>query len=280
MKKRVITAIIGIAIISAVIYFGKEVYDFVIALCASFATYEIYEAFRTKGFKPSYFAGYTACAFLFFGSIEYWDRRVWKWLRNIILFVDINIILYISLLMMFCFIILGKGRYTVADMAVTILGAFYICYLFWFLIMTRNLYAGELTVLFVFLGAVATDTFAYIIGKNFGKHKLIPQISPNKTVEGAIGGALACLVVFIVYGTTIFNRFAYYNPMWQYALMGLLCGVIAQVGDLAASCIKRYCGIKDFGNILPGHGGILDRMDSIILISPVIYTMLKIMHKM
>ena len=279
MKRRVISGIFASAIACVAIFSGKEIFDVACSLLAAVAVYEVFEAFRAKGFKPTYFAGYSACACLLLGSIEYWDRRVWKWLRDIIMFVDIRLVLYLSLLMMFCFLIFGNSRYTVADLSVTILGAFYICFLFWYLIMARNLRFGEYAVWFVLLGAVVTDTSAYFVGTKFGKHKLIPKISPNKSVEGAVAGLVGCVAAFMLYGALVFDRFAYQNPLWQYAMMGVLCGAVAQVGDLAASCIKRYCGIKDFSQILPGHGGILDRMDSVILISPLIYIMLTVMYK-
>jgi phosphatidate cytidylyltransferase len=200
-------------------------------------------------------------------------------LRRIILFVDIRLLLYVSLLLMFCFMITGIGKYTVADLSVTILGAFYICFLFWYMIMLRNLRFGEYAIWFVAIGAVATDTGAFVTGKLIGRRKLIPRVSANKTVEGAIGGAIACVLVITLYGALFFNKMAYESPAWQYVLMGLACGVVAQIGDLAASCIKRYCGIKDFGKIIPGHGGILDRMDSAILISPLIYIIMTVMEK-
>ena len=100
-----------------------------------------------------------------------------------------------------------------------------------------------------------------------------------KTVEGAIGGAVASVLAVTLYGTLVFDRLAYANPIWQYIVIGAACGVVAQIGDLAASCIKRYCGIKDFGKIIPGHGGILDRMDSALLISPLVYLLLTAMLK-
>ena len=279
MKRRVITGLCAssVAIIMAVS--GKEIFDLGCSLLAAIAVYEVFEAFRARGFKPAYFAGYTACLCLFLGSIEYWDRRVWRWLHRIILFVDIRILLYLSLLMMFFFLITGIGKYSVSDLAVTILGTFYICFLFWYLIMARNLHAGEYAVWFVVFGAVATDIAAYFIGTYFGRHKLIPEISPKKTVEGAAAGALACVLVIVLYGVFVFDRFGYKNALWQYAIMGAMCGIVAQIGDLAASCLKRYCGIKDFGKILPGHGGILDRMDSIILISPLVYLLLTVFEK-
>ena len=279
MNRRIISGVILLILACLIIIARKEIFDAACSLLAAAAVYEVFEAFRAKGFKPAYFAGYIACACIFLGSIEYWDRRVWKWLRDIIMFMDIRLLLYISLLMMFVFLITGNGKYTVADLAMTILGTFYVCFLFWYLMLTKNLRGGSFAVWFIMLGAVATDTFAYFGGHWFGKHKLIPQISPNKTVEGAVTGALACVIVFVLYGYFVFNRFVYYSPLWQYILMGLVCGVVAQIGDLAASCIKRYCGVKDFGKIIPGHGGILDRMDSAILLSPLVYSILILMEK-
>lgn len=279
MKRRVISGIFVAAAICLIIFSGKEIFDVACSLLCAMAVYEMFEAFRKKGFKPIRIAGYIACLCIFLGSVEYWDRRLWKWLHDIILFIDIRLLLYVSLLVMFGFLIFKTGKYTVADLSVTILGAFYVCFLFWYLIMTRNLRSGEYAVWFIFLGAVATDTFAYLIGRAFGRTKLIPQISPNKTVEGAIGGALACVAVFILFGTLVFDKYAYPNPMWQYAAMGAACGVVTQIGDLAASCIKRYCGIKDFGKIIPGHGGILDRMDSAILVSPLVFMIMTVMDK-
>jgi phosphatidate cytidylyltransferase len=258
---------------------GKEIFNVACLLFAAIAVYEVFDAFGKKGFKPVHAAGYIACVCVFLGAIEYWDRRVWGWLRSIILFVDIRFLLYLSLLLMFIFLITGVNKHTVADLAVTILGTFYICFLFWYLIMTRNLRAGEYAVLFVLLAAVSTDTGAFFVGTYFGKHKLIPEVSPNKTVEGAIGGALSCVLVVTLYGMLVYNKISTQNPIWQYIVMGATCGIIAQIGDLAASCLKRYCGIKDFGKIIPGHGGILDRMDSAILLSPLIHMLLTVMEK-
>lgn len=279
MRRRIVSGIFVAVVICLIILSGIEIFDLACSLLAAIAIYEVYEAFRIKGFKPIYIAGYIACACIFLGSIDHWNRFEWGWLRRIITFVDIRLLLYLSLLVMFCFIIFRTGKYTVADISVTILGAFYVCFLFWYLMMTRTLRAGQYAVWFIFLGSVVTDTFAFFIGRFFGKTKLIPEISPKKTVEGAVGGALACVIVFVLYGVLIFDKYAYPNPFWQYAIMGFACGIVAQIGDLAASSIKRYCGIKDFGKIIPGHGGILDRMDSAILISPLVYVMITVIDK-
>ena len=279
MKLRIISGVVACAVVALIIISGKEIFDVACLLFAIAAVYEVFGAFGKKGFKPVNVAGYIACVCVFLGSIEYWDRRVWGWLRSIILFVDIRFLLYLSLLLMFIFLITGVNKHTVADLAVTILGTFYICFLFWYLIMTRNLRAGEYAVLFVAIAAAATDTGAYFVGTFLGKHKLIPEVSPNKTVEGAIGGVIFCVLAVTLYGTLAYNSISGQNPAWQYVVMGAACGVVAQIGDLAASCLKRYCGIKDFGKIIPGHGGILDRMDSAILLSPLIHIILTVMEK-
>ena len=122
----------------------------------------------------------------------------------------------------------------------------------------------------VFLGAWICDTFAYFTGVLIGKHKLIPEISPKKTIEGSIGGIIFTIIGFIVYGL-IMNSFFEAQLSYVYlAILGLALSVVSQVGDLIASAIKRQYSIKDFGNIFPGHGGVLDRFDSVMLSAPVL----------
>ena len=118
----------------------------------------------------------------------------------------------------------------------------------------------------VFIIAFSTDTFAYFVGSSIGKHKLIPKVSPNKSIEGSIGGVLGCLILTLIY-------FKYINlPISIVAVLFIIVASISgQVGDLIASKIKRVTGIKDYAKILPGHGGILDRFDSTILVIPFVY---------
>lgn len=116
-----------------------------------------------------------------------------------------------------------------------------------------------------------SDTFAYFTGRFFGKHKLTPILSPKKTVEGAVGGVIGSLIAGIVFGTIVGSRSGDYQMIGAFALITPIGSVIAQLGDLAASGIKRDHGIKDFGKCIPGHGGIMDRFDSVILITPVMY---------
>ena len=112
---RVISGVFAFIIALLVIFAGIEIFDAACFLIAALAVYEIFEAFRAKGYRPVYFAGYAACICMFIGSIEYWDRHVWQWVLNIVQFIDIRAILYLSLLLMFCFLITGIGKYTVAD---------------------------------------------------------------------------------------------------------------------------------------------------------------------
>lgn len=120
----------------------------------------------------------------------------------------------------------------------------------------------------IFIGAWVTDTFAYFSGYFLGKHKLIPSVSPKKTVEGAIGGSLATTIVYGVYGWFMAGDV---KTTVILVAVGLIASVISQLGDLSASLVKRHWGIKDYGNLFPGHGGVLDRFDSILAVSAFLY---------
>ncbi len=130
---------------------------------------------------------------------------------------------------------------------------------------------GKLLVFLPFLCAWMPDTFAYFSGLLFGKHKLCPSISPKKTVEGAIGAVVGCVIITMAFGLVLNNVYGRSINYLLLLVLSVFCGVIAQLGDLSASLIKREYGIKDFGNLIPGHGGILDRIDSLIFVAPLVY---------
>ena len=130
---------------------------------------------------------------------------------------------------------------------------------------------GEYLYLLAFLGAWVTDVFAYFTGVLLGKHKLIPDVSPKKTVEGAIGGVVFCTLSFVGFGL-LYNHFWAADgektiPLVAMAIVGFLVSIVSQVGDLSLSLLKRKYGIKDFGKIFPGHGGVMDRFDSVLAVS-------------
>lgn len=167
--------------------------------------------------------------------------------------------------------ILFRGRQPyIANVATTVLGMIYCGWLPLHLAFLRNLSCerfndGLVFLVMLLISVILTDTGCYYVGCNFGKHKLAPIISPNKTIEGSIGGIICAIIGSMVIGW-------YIGLEWYLsATIGLICTVFAQIGDLCESLIKRDAGVKDSGDILPGHGGFLDRCDSYILTIPVMY---------
>lgn len=136
---------------------------------------------------------------------------------------------------------------------------------------------GKFYILICFILAFSADTGAYFVGRAWGKHKLAPVISPKKTVEGAIGGILSAIVVLELYGLILSHFFRYHVTYWYGIVYGLLGAVVSIVGDLTFSVIKRQVGIKDYSNLIPGHGGILDRFDSMITVAPLVEILLHVL---
>lgn len=133
---------------------------------------------------------------------------------------------------------------------------------------------GFYLVWLVFLCSWGSDTCAYCVGVLFGKHKMAPKLSPKKSVEGAIGGVVGAALLFVLYTQLVINPFSagWYNLHWIGAMcLGAVGALVSMIGDLAASAIKRDHDIKDYGNLIPGHGGIMDRFDSVIVAAPLIF---------
>ena len=129
---------------------------------------------------------------------------------------------------------------------------------------------GLALVFLAFIGAWIPDTAAYFVGCMIGKHKLIEAISPKKTIEGSVGAIVGSVVGFLLYGALL-SSMGYYVDFFGLVILSLLCGVVAQLGDLSASLIKRTYQAKDFSNLIPGHGGLLDRVDSLFFVAPIVY---------
>lgn len=179
------------------------------------------------------------------------------------------IILVVSILSL-SITVLKSERYTYRDAAITIMAVIYITASLYHIYLIRALDNGNKLVWLAFIGAWATDTFAYFCGKFFGKNKLIPKVSPNKTVEGAIGGILGCGILTGLYGVIVLDINST-TALLILIFIGFITSIFSQLGDLSASIIKRNCNVKDYGNVIPGHGGILDRFDSILFTSPIVY---------
>ncbi|HET7521999.1 MAG TPA: phosphatidate cytidylyltransferase [Bacillales bacterium] len=175
--------------------------------------------------------------------------------------------LLIALLLLLAFTVLSKNMFHFDKSAFIILSVLYVGFGFHFLVEARVLDNGLNVLFFILLAIWSTDSGAYFAGRAVGKRKLWPDISPNKTIEGALGGIAAALAVAVLYEWF----FPVYESIWASVAAGLVIAIFGQLGDLIESAFKRHYGVKDSGAILPGHGGILDRCDSWLLVFPVLH---------
>ncbi|MBQ7294114.1 MAG: phosphatidate cytidylyltransferase [Clostridia bacterium] len=185
------------------------------------------------------------------------------------------VICMVVVLYLMAVLVFSRKKISVSDVAISFFSSFYVTVGFSSIILLHDCsYGGPYTYLLIFIGAWITDIFAYFCGRLFGKHKLIPEISPKKTVEGSIGGTLFTGVAFVIFGL-VGNHFGF-NDVQSYIklfVFGIIAALVAQIGDLCMSALKRHYDVKDFGKIFPGHGGMLDRFDSIIAVSTVLLVM-------
>lgn len=163
-------------------------------------------------------------------------------------------------------------KYKTEEVTVTYFGVFYVAVTLSYLYQVRAMADGRYLVWLIFLSSWGCDTCAYCVGKLFGKHKMAPVLSPKKSIEGAIGGAAGAALLAFAYAAIFGGRMSEIrDPQLTCTAACAIAAVISQIGDLAASAIKRNHGIKDYGNLIPGHGGILDRFDSMLFTAPAIY---------
>ncbi|RQD75820.1 MAG: phosphatidate cytidylyltransferase [Candidatus Syntrophonatronum acetioxidans] len=260
LKKRVLSGLIGALVALLFIYIGGLWYFFIVAALALLSLEEYYN-FSLKGnyYFPRNFSFLTALIYLY------------------LLYIQFPLILEISPLIIFlplCIYFLFQDRFKLRDLTFATWGFIYIIWFFGFLLALRFLPQGLSYTMLLFVSIWINDTAAFFTGSYLGKNKLLPRISPNKTVEGSIGGVLATsLFVLIVRGYLDLGLFT--------ALMlGFLISLSGQLGDLLESALKRHLELKDSGEIIPGHGGILDRFDSILLSAPLFYFYIKFLKQM
>lgn len=259
--KRVVSALIAAIILITILLFPyKIMVNIAVAVASIIALYEIYSSFHFIKNRALCFLGYLSA--ILFAFYEYTSER------TIVVFILLFIV-SISV----TFLVL-RHHTTIHEVSVMFFLTVYFCYLLSRVITVRNMPNGEVYVWLIFFGAFMTDTGAYFSGTYFGKNKLCPDISPKKTIEGAIGGTLFTGIVFLVLGLCYEAITGVQVHMISLVILGLLCAVFAQLGDLFASVIKREGGIKDFGSIMPGHGGIFDRLDSVLFVAPLIHAFL------
>jgi phosphatidate cytidylyltransferase len=250
---RVATAAVGIPIVLAVNYLGGWVFASAIGVVAALSTVELYSLFRKVDFAPALLLGVPAAmAFAVLPALMRGTDEGW-------------VALLVALLVVTgaYFLAPGSDRKRLLDWCLTIMGSLYVGLLLGQLTLLRGWTHGAWWVVLVFLATWAYDTGAFFSGRLFGSRPFMHHISPNKTVEGVQGGLLLSSLAGLA-GVPAIGL----SP-WQGILLGLVVGVAAQVGDLVESMIKRQTGAKDSGTIIPGHGGLLDRIDSLLFTATV-----------
>lgn len=253
LAQRVITAVVGVPILLAALFFGGLAWFLVVAALTLVGLWE-FGAMGGPGLFPDYLV-VSGLSFLMvtYSGIDGTKLLLWLALQ----------LLYFLLRASF------SGMRNFAS-AANLLGVLYVAVLYSFMVLVRQEYGAAWT-LFGFLATWATDTGAYFGGIKYGHRKLAPRISPNKSVEGALFGLLGGIVAGVVFALATQK-----SPL-QLALVSLVLSICAQVGDLVESALKRERAVKDSGSILPGHGGILDRFDSLSFVFPVLYTLLTLL---
>ncbi len=179
------------------------------------------------------------------------------------------------LVMMACYVI-AYPKYNSDHMTMLLFGLIYVTTMLSFVFKVRYVENGIILVWLIFIGSWGSDTCAYCVGKLIGKHKMPSKLSPNKTIEGCVGGVLGAALIGFIFAAILFDDRALW---WQVPVIAAVSAVISQIGDLTASAIKRNKDIKDYGKLIPGHGGILDRFDSVIFIAPIVFYLVKFMIK-
>ncbi len=265
MKVRTITGAVITALFAVPCIFSKYiVYPIVIALLAVIA---VFEMLRTLGMEkryaiavPAYILAASAPVGTFFARDLAGDMRGY--------FEMVLLALSVYLLYLLGFAVTRRGKLLFSEVSGAFTSMLYIIASFTALAGLRYIENGVYIFVIVFISSCVCDIFAYFTGYLFGKHKLIPEISPKKTVEGAIGGTIFALLGLMLYGFILDKTVSALNVNYAVlAIYGAALAIVGQFGDLIASLIKRERGVKDYGKLFPGHGGVLDRFDSMMPIS-------------
>jgi len=274
LLKRVMFAIPALVLLFCVVFFGGLFARIVVSLVGLLCMYEMMHVLSADGARPVKIVAYLFAA-LSWPAYEF----VGDWWRFGGGFWALCAMLVLAVMVIFLVLVIDKR--TADDGIRTVYALIYPGLFFAFLLAIicikdpgavnpMQSMAARFMFLITFVGAALTDTFAYFGGMIFGKHKLAPEISPKKTVEGAvIGGVFGALGVLLM-GVLFQDFFGLHVRAWLYGILGAALGIFSQVGDLTASIIKRQFGVKDYGNIMGAHGGAMDRLDSAIFISPIV----------
>jgi len=258
LKQRIITAIIAAALFIPFVVYGKLPFAVLIYVMAAIGMFEM---LRMKGIPLFSVPGVLGELALF--SLLLPD----KWASIITEATKYSKVelMFIFVILLLVYSVIVKNKFTFDDVAFVTMSAIYVGLGFYYFIETRN--AGLEYVIFALLIVWTTDSGAYFTGRKLGKNKLWPEISPNKTVEGFLGGIIIA-VIFAIGMQMIVPVASNYGTL---IIVTIIASIFGQMGDLVESAIKRHYDVKDSGNLLPGHGGILDRFDSLLFVLPLLH---------
>lgn len=265
MLARILTGVVGIPLAILLVFLPNKI-PFAGAICivSIIAVLELYEGAKRIGARPIKWAGLLAVALFVVSALTYERETIGS---------VFPAALTMFLMLSFCVEFFRKHRAPLLNVGITVFGAIYVGWLISHIVVLRNIpglilisgrqtEVGSWLVMMTFVGTWACDTSAYFIGKAFGKHKLAPKLSPNKTLEGSAAGLLGSIISTIIMGIVI------KLPIGHSIALGCIFGVLCQLGDLSESAVKRELNIKDFSKLVPGHGGMLDRFDSLLFTAP------------
>lgn len=255
MKKRVLSAIAALLIMVPIVFHGGLIYALTIYVLSMIGLFEFLHVKNSHKEIPSFimFISYIVMTLFVLGNIQNKDVVFsinYQVLVGLFLVFSIPAVLYHE-----------RSKYSIVDSFYFIGGIFFLGTSFSLLITLRNISLN--LIMYLFIITIITDTYAYLVGRLIGKTKLLETISPNKTLEGMIGGTVVGVFVGTLFYHTVVDSLL---PLYIVIIMTVFLSVLGQFGDLFFSAIKRYYKTKDFSNIMPGHGGILDRFDSIIFV--------------
>ncbi|GIO26185.1 phosphatidate cytidylyltransferase [Ornithinibacillus bavariensis] len=265
MKQRILTAIVALILFIPFVIYGGWPFAVAIYLLATIGLTELLKMHKVEW---NSFPGLLAIIFLWLLLYPATNG-----IHNINLATSTaeNIVLFVLLLL--AYTVLLKNKFTFDDVGFILLAVLYVGMGFFYFLETRNAVNGLAQIFFTLILIWSTDTGAYFTGRAIGKHKLWPEISPNKTIEGAIGGIILASIVGVIFHLIFPFPFSIVTVI----IISIVVSVFGQIGDLVESAFKRHYNVKDSGKILPGHGGILDRFDSAIFVFPVLQFILQLL---
>ena len=255
---RLISGIILLVITILFVTLGGDVLFASLIIISLIGMMELYRVIKVHNKMPG-IVGYLV-AIIYYGLL-------YKGKTEYLMMLVVLFMMTLLIIMVFRF-----PDYKIDNMTLVFFGLFYVTILLSYIYRVRTLPDGGVVVWLIFIGAWGSDTFAYCTGMLLGKHKLAPKLSPKKSIEGSVGGIIGAAILGFIFAIIFDNKITdVENPQLVFAIIGAASSIISQLGDLAASAIKRNYDFKDYGNLIPGHGGILDRFDSILFTAPIVY---------